>query len=157
MEPKLNYIRQLVRERDWSGSELARQMGVSRAEANRFLNGQRKGGNKLISGLLQAFPGESLESLFILPIVEPIVNISENISAYKVSAEKPHDEPSPASNVGKRKMKPVRHPNAHQIACSIDEAAGTVEIVDGKNITMLFVPIGPIEVRHTTKPMADTS
>ena len=157
MEPRLDYIRQLVRERDWSGSEFARQMGVSRAEANRFLNGQRKGGNKLISGLLQAFPGESLESLFILPTMEPIVNINEIISAYKVRSVKLHDEQLPASNAGKRKMKPVRHPNAHQIACSIDEAAGTVEIVDGKNITMLIVPIGPIEVRHTTKPKADTS
>lgn len=157
MEPKLNYIRQLVRERDWSGSELARQMGVSRAEANRFLNGQRKGGNKLISGLLQAFPGESLESLFILPVVEPIVNINRNILAYEARSEKQIEEPSPALNVEKRMLKPVRHPNAHQIACSIDEATGTVKIVDGKNITILFIPIGPIEVRHTTKPEADTS
>ena len=157
MEPRLNYIRQLVRERDWSGSELARQMGVSRAEANRFLNGQRKGGNRLISGLLQAFPGESLESLFILAAVEPIVNIDEDKVAYKAYSTKPNDDPSLTPNLRKRMMKPVRHPNAHQIACSIDEVTGTVEIVDGKNITMLFVPVGPIEVRHTIKPASDTS
>lgn len=74
MEPNLKYIHQLVRERDWSGSELARRMGVSRAEANRFLNGQRRGGNKVISGLLRAFPDEKIESLFILPQMEPIRN-----------------------------------------------------------------------------------
>lgn len=74
MEPNLKYIHQLVRERDWSGSELARRMGVSRAKANRFLNGQRRGGNKVIGGLLRAFPGEKIESLFILPQTEPIRN-----------------------------------------------------------------------------------
>lgn len=157
MEPRLNYIRQLVRERDWSGSELARQMGVSRAEANRFLNGQRKGGNKLISGLLQAFPAESLESLFILPSAYLNGNTNEESQAYEVFTAEPTAQPPPKPKVAKKLMKPVRHPSAHHIACSINEETGTVEIVDGRNITTLFVPAGPIEVRHMTKPTADTS
>ena len=57
----------LVRERNWSGSELARRMGISRAEANRFLNDKRVGGKKLMSGLIKAFPEETINSLFILP------------------------------------------------------------------------------------------
>lgn len=157
MEPNLNYIRQLIRERDWSGSELARRMGISRAEANRFLNGQRKGGNKLISGLLKAFPTESLETLFILTPVYPNVNIGEENATYEVSTLTPTAHPPPKSNAAKKMMKPVRHPSAHHIACSINEETGTVEIVDGRNITTLFVPPGPIEIRHTTKPKADTS
>ncbi|MHC1695005.1 MAG: helix-turn-helix domain-containing protein [Eubacteriales bacterium] len=157
MEPNLYYIRQLVREHDWSGSELARRMGISRAEANRFLNGQRKGGKKLISGLLKAFPAESLETLFILPSVYPNVNIKEESETYEVSTVAPATHPPPKPSVAKKVMKPVRHPSAHHIACSINEETGTVEIVDGRNITTLLVPAGPIEVRHTTKPTADTS
>lgn len=157
MEPNLNYIRQLVREHDWSGSELARRMGISRAEANRFLNGQRKGGKKLISGLLKAFPTESLETLFILPALYPIDNIREECEPYGVSTAAPTSHSTPKPSVDKKLMKPVRHPSAHHITCCINEETGTVEIVDGRNITTLLVPAGPIEVRHTTKPKADTS
>ena len=157
MEPRLGYILQLVHERDWSGSELARQMGISRAEANRFLNGERKGGNKLISGLLRAFPGESLDTLFILPIVTPIGCTSEDNAPYEVNPIRPARNLQTEPGTAKRKMKPVKHPSAHQIACSIDEGTGTVEIVDGKNVTTLLVPAGPIEVRHTTKQADDTS
>lgn len=67
MTPNRERIMKLVRERDWSGSELARRMEISRAEANRFLNNKRVGGKKLISGLIKAFPEESINSLFILP------------------------------------------------------------------------------------------
>lgn len=157
MEPNLSYIRQLVRERDWSGSELARQMGISRAEANRFLNGKRKGGNKLISGLLKAFPAESIDTLFILTSMYPNVTICEEIEPYGLDNETHAVYPSSTSSVAKKMMKPVRHPSAHHIACSINEETGTVEIVDGRNITTLFIPAGPIEVRHTTKPKVDTS
>ncbi len=157
MEPKLDYIRQLVREQDWSGSELARRMGISRAEANRFLNGQRKGGKKLICGLLKAFPTESIDSLFILPSAYPNVNIHAECETYQASTELPTTPYQPKLNIAKKVMKPVRHPSAHHIACSINEETGTVEIVDGINITTLFVPVGPIEVRHTTKPNSDTS
>jgi transcriptional regulator with XRE-family HTH domain len=156
LEPNLNYIRQLVREHDWSGSELARRMDISRAEANRFLNGQRKGGKKLISGLLKAFPTESLETLFILTSVYPNVNIKEDNETYRALTAAPKSHPPPKLSADKKVMKPVRHPSSHHIACSINEETGIVEIVDGRNITTLLVPAGPIEVRHTTKPKADT-
>lgn len=71
MIPNKNYILYLVRENDWSGSELGRRMGISRSEANRLLNGQRIGGKKVIAGLIKAFPNEPLEKLFILPNMEP--------------------------------------------------------------------------------------
>lgn len=70
----LDYIRKLVLQNDWSGAELGRQMGFSRAEANRLLNGKRKGGSKVIVGLLKAFPDEAFSTLFILPSASPIVN-----------------------------------------------------------------------------------
>ena len=46
MVPNREYLLELVRDRDWSGSELARRMGISRSEANRLLNGERVGGKK---------------------------------------------------------------------------------------------------------------
>lgn len=67
MTPNRNYILELVRENDWTGSEFARKMEISRAEANRFLNNKRIGGKKLIGGLIKAFPEEPLNRLFILP------------------------------------------------------------------------------------------
>lgn len=59
-------------------------MGVSRAEANRLLNGTRIGGKKVIKGLLRAFPDESFDTLFILPEAYPFVNnIADSISVEK--------------------------------------------------------------------------
>ncbi|WP_227764995.1 hypothetical protein [Zhaonella formicivorans] len=71
MQPNREYILELVRKNDWSGGELGRRMGISRAEANRLLNGTRVGGKKIIAGLMKAFPDEPIERLFILPQVEP--------------------------------------------------------------------------------------
>lgn len=71
MKPNLEYILTLVRMNQWSGSELGRRMGVSRAEANRFLNGDRVGGKKVMGGLLKAFPNEPMDRLFILHDAEP--------------------------------------------------------------------------------------
>lgn len=64
MKPKIDRIRELMAVRQWSASELARRMGVSRSETTRLLNGKRNGGNKVISGLIKAFPDEPLETLF---------------------------------------------------------------------------------------------
>ena len=64
MKPKVDRIKELMAVRRWSASELARQMGVSRSETTRLLNGKRNGGNKVISGLIKAFPEEPLENLF---------------------------------------------------------------------------------------------
>ena len=68
MKPKVDRIKELMAVRRWSASELARQMGVSRSETTRLLNGKRNGGNKVISGLIKAFPEEPLENLFFCPL-----------------------------------------------------------------------------------------
>lgn len=68
MKPKLDRIRELMAVRQWTASELARHMGVSRSETTRLLNGKRNGGNKVISGLIKAFPDEPLETLFFCPL-----------------------------------------------------------------------------------------
>lgn len=67
MTPNREYIIHLVGERDWSWSELARRMGISRTEVCRFASGKRTGGKKFMSGILKAFPAEPIDKLFFLP------------------------------------------------------------------------------------------
>jgi len=135
MKPKINRIKELMEERKWSASELARRMGVSRSESTRLLNGKRTGGNKVISGLMRAFPDEPMESLFFLPKLYPIVNIKERY----VSSEKPPDNPDSVA---------IKHPDAHQLACTINRENGIVEIKQGKRTTTLEVARGPINVTY---------
>jgi len=150
MEPRIDYIRQLVRERDWNGSEFAREIGISRAEANRFLNGKRKGGKKLIGGLLQAFPDETMDTLFFLPSLYPLDTTNSDVYAYGVKRGKPTNLQC-AINALSSKTVPVKHPKARQLACTMNEAEGRIEIADGSNITTIIFAPSPIEVRHTTK------
>lgn len=137
MKPNVNKIKELMSARQWSASELARQMGVSRSETTRLLNGKRMGGNKVISGLIKAFPEEPLESLFFLPEVYPNVNTNQK----DVSHEKSRDTHLPIQ---------VKHPNAHQLACTVNEDNGLVEIKQGKNITTLVIPPGPVSIKYRT-------
>lgn len=137
MKPNVDRIKVLMAVRRWSASELARQMGVSRSETTRLLNGKRNGGNKVISGLIKAFPDEPLESLFFLHSVYPNVNAD-----YKsVSGKKPSDEHQPIF---------IKHPNAHQLACTVNEDDGLVEIKQGKYVTTLVISPGPIGVKYST-------
>lgn len=71
MEINTNYIRELAWKEGLTGAELARKMNISVSEANRVLNGERKGGRKAISGVTIAFPEADLSQLFILPNTEP--------------------------------------------------------------------------------------
>lgn len=137
MKPNVKRIKELMAVNQWSSSELARQMGVSRSETTRLLNGKRNGGNKVISGLIKAFPEEPLETLFFLPSVYPNVNTSDN----SVSVEKLPDNHHPI---------PVKHPNAHQLACTVNEDDGLVEIKQGKCITTLVITPGPIGIKYST-------
>ena len=59
MKPKLDRIRELMAVRQWSASELARHMGVSRSETTRF-------GDK--TKLTVIVPGDSVEELAIKEI-----------------------------------------------------------------------------------------
>lgn len=137
MKPNVDRIKALMAVRRWSASELARQMGVSRSETTRLLNGKRNGGNKVISGLIKAFPDEPLESLFFLPSVYPNVNTNDNNG----SSKKPPD--------GHQTI-PIKHPNAHQLACTVNEDDGLVEIKQGKYVTTLVISPGPVGVKYST-------
>jgi len=66
MLPNRNYIINLVQEKKWSCREFARRAGLSATEISRWMRGQRKGGKKLFSGLIKAFPNEPFEKLFFL-------------------------------------------------------------------------------------------
>ena len=137
MKPNVERIKELMAVRRWSASELARQMGVSRSETTRLLNGKRNGGNKVISGLIKAFPEEPLETLFFLPTLYPNVNTYDNFISIKKQS-------------GVHQPIPIKHPNAHQLACTVNEDDGLVEIKQGKCITTLVVPPGPIGIKYST-------
>ena len=66
MRPNINYIKQLQSEKGWSNAQLAIKMGVSKAHVGRIFSGKREAGTKVISGIIRAFPNESLDKLFIL-------------------------------------------------------------------------------------------
>lgn len=66
MRPNIEYIRREMEQRQWSGSQLAMRMGVSRMEVSRLLRGKRKGGRKSIGGLIRAFPKADIRELFIM-------------------------------------------------------------------------------------------
>lgn len=136
MKPNVERIKELMAVRRWSASELARQIGVSRSETTRLLKGKRNGGNKVISGLIKAFPEESLETLFFLPTMCPNVNTNND----NVSIEKPPDN---------HHLIPIKHPDAHQLACTVNEDDGLVEIKQGKCITTLVIPPGPVGIKYS--------
>jgi len=48
-------------------------------------------------------------------------------------------------------VRKIKHPDAHQLACTVNEQEGCIEIVQGKNITLLKTPPGPIEVTYQKK------
>ena len=135
MKPRVKRVKELMEERQWSASELARRMGVSRSESTRFLNGNRTGGNKVISGLIRAFPDEPMESLFFFFFFYPFVNIKE----FFVSLEKPPDDHGAIA---------IKHPKAHQLACTINPENGIIKIKQGKLTTTLEVARGPINVTY---------
>ena len=137
MTPNRSYITKLVNERGWSDSELARQMGISRAEANRFMKGQRSGGKKLMSGLLRAFPNETIDTLFILPTVSPVVN---NIIDNKTET---------IQQIG---LVPVKNLN-NALVAKMDARNGVIEVAEHGYTTQFKVPAGTdIQVIHHLPP-----
>lgn len=66
MRPNIAYIKEELKSRNWSGSQLAMKMGISRMEVSRLLREERIGGKKCIGGLIKAFPNTPIEKLFFL-------------------------------------------------------------------------------------------
>ncbi|MGI6712858.1 MAG: helix-turn-helix domain-containing protein [Bacillota bacterium] len=71
MTPNKKYILDLVAERNWTWAELARRTELSRSEISRWVHGKRRGGRKLIGGILKAFSEEPIERIFFLPFRTP--------------------------------------------------------------------------------------
>jgi len=69
MEPNVEYIKQLMEERDLSIRGLARIAGVSPTAISNYFQGKRGAGRVLIDGFMRAFPDVSLNKLFFLPNV----------------------------------------------------------------------------------------
>jgi transcriptional regulator with XRE-family HTH domain len=137
MTPNRTYITKLVNERGWSDSELARHMGISRAEANRFMKGQRSGGKKLMSGLLRAFPNETVETLFILPSSSPIVNTIVFTKTKTIQTGG---------------LVPVKNLN-NTLVAKMDARNGVIEVAEHGYTTQFKVPAGTdIQVIHHLPP-----
>lgn len=64
MKLNIEYILELLRDRDWSESELARRAGLSSATISRILSGQRGAGSRTLAGIRRAFPDEPTDKLF---------------------------------------------------------------------------------------------
>ena len=139
MELRIDRIKALMQERGWNASELARQMGISKSEVSRMLQGKHNGGNKTIEGLYRAFPGETKESLFILPDVSPNVNATH----YDVDAK----EHCLIEEI------PIKHPQAHHLACMIRKEIdrNCINIKDGNKLVTLYAPPGNIEALYSTE------
>ena len=63
MKLHIEYILEMLRDRDWSESELARRAGVSSATISRILSGQRGAGSRTLAGIRRAFPDEPTDKL----------------------------------------------------------------------------------------------
>lgn len=139
MELKIDRIKALMQERGWNASELARQMGISKSEVSRMLQGKHNGGNKTIEGLYRAFPGETKESLFILPVASPFVNTVNN-------------DIDTREHVLIEEI-PIKHPQAHHLACMLKKETdrNCIEIKDGNKLVTLYVPPGNIEASYSTE------
>lgn len=77
MKVNAKYVQQLMFNRGWSQTEFANELGVCRAEVNRYFNGKRKGGAKFIGALIRIFPDEPLDKLFFLDHALPVGNAKE--------------------------------------------------------------------------------
>jgi transcriptional regulator with XRE-family HTH domain len=66
LRPNIEYLKTLKEEREWSNTQLAMKIGISRMEVSRLMRGIRVGGKKTIGGLMKAFPDVPLDELFFL-------------------------------------------------------------------------------------------
>ena len=116
-------------------SELARQMDITirnYATAERQAKWWKQGYKRAYQGI-----PKSLWKHYFLPTMYPNVNTDKD----SVSIEKPPDIHQPI---------PAKHPDAHQLACTVNEDDGLVEIKQGKYVTTLAIPPGPISIKYST-------
>lgn len=97
---------------------------------------KRNGESKDISGPTKAFPDESLEASLFLPTAYLSINTIDN----SISIKKPSSEHQPIQ---------IKHPNAHQLACIVNEDDGLLEIKQGRCITTLIIPPGSVGIKYS--------
>lgn len=66
MKLNVDYLKGLLEKRGWSERNLALRSGLSIATISRIISGKRGLGSRTISGIIRAFPEESMEKLFFL-------------------------------------------------------------------------------------------
>jgi transcriptional regulator with XRE-family HTH domain len=62
----VKYIEELIRKKGWSDRKLAIKAGLSSATISRIIAGKRGAGTRTLNGIIQAFPEEPIDRLFIL-------------------------------------------------------------------------------------------
>lgn len=137
MSLNISKIKALMQKNQWNSSELARRMEVSRSEVSRLLTGKRQGGDKIYTGLKRAFPDVPLDSLFYLPALYPIGN--KNVKNISLKEQEPS-------------YRVIKHPNAHQKACTVNEQEGVLRIIEHDNLTTLQFPPGKVTVTYGKIP-----
>lgn len=62
----LNYVKELMKEKNWSYRQLSMHSGISIATVSRVMTGKRGAGARTLAGIRKAFPNEPSEKLFFL-------------------------------------------------------------------------------------------
>lgn len=65
------HVENLIKEKNWSRNQFARNAGISNTTVSRWLNGKRGAGKSLMAGIIKAFPDEPLDKLFFLNTLKP--------------------------------------------------------------------------------------
>lgn len=64
MELNIQALKIELRKNVWSQNELARRLNVSKGTVSKVMNGKRKAGRKVVSGIFRTFPQDVLNLLF---------------------------------------------------------------------------------------------
>ncbi len=65
IQVNVEFLKNYIKEKGLSESELAISIGVAHSTVNRVLNGKRNAGGKFITGVLNTFPELAFEQVFI--------------------------------------------------------------------------------------------
>lgn len=60
------YILKLIKKNNWTQTEFAKKIGISRTSVSRWVKGDRGAGRTFISGIIRTFPDEPLDKLFFM-------------------------------------------------------------------------------------------
>lgn len=60
------YLKELMKDRNWTIGQLSQRSGISKAQLSRILRDKRGAGSRTMRGIIKAFPDADKEKLFFL-------------------------------------------------------------------------------------------